>query len=117
MEYVIIFVLGSVISWISLMIVIPIAQKWAEFSMPPWPETMWKLAVVSACGNAVAMCLDPINGFLSWIVGAVVFWTFMVKWFDVDFFGAIVIVIISWVLRVVLGGVLIGILMSAFAAM
>ena len=116
MTYVIILLVGTVISWISLLIVIPIAQKVADFSMPPWPETLWKLAVVSACGNAVAMCLDPINVFLSWIVGAVVFWTFMVKWFDVDFFGAIVIVIITWVLRIVLTGVLIGFFLGALSA-
>lgn len=115
MTYVIIFVLGTIVSLISLLIVIPIARKLADFSMPPWPEALWKLAVVSACGNAVAMGLDHINGFLSLIVGAAVFWTFMVKWFDVDFFGAIVIVIVSWVLRIILGSVLIGLAMSAFA--
>ena len=116
MTYVIIFVLSTIISLVSLLIVIPLARKIADFSMPPWPEALWKLAVVSACGNAVAMGLDPINGFLSWIVGAAVFWMFMVKWFDVDFFGAIVIVIVSWFLRIVLGGVLIAIILSAFAA-
>ena len=114
--YAIIFVLGTIISWISLIIVIPIARKMAEFSMPPWPETLWKLAIVSACGNAVAMGLDPINGFLSWIVGAIVFWTFMVKWFDVDFFGAVIIVVVSWFLRIVFGGMLMAIILGAFAA-
>lgn len=116
MIYVIIFVLGTIISLISLLIVIPIARKIAEFSMPPWPEALWKLAVVSACGNAVAMGLNPISSFLSWIVGAAVFWTFMVKWFDVDFFGAIVIVIVSGFLRIMLGGMLIAIILSSFAA-
>lgn len=44
MEYVLGFLIGTAVSWVSLLIVMPIAQRLAEFSMPPWPEALWKLA-------------------------------------------------------------------------
>ncbi len=112
MEYVVACIIGTVISWGSLMFIIPVARKIAEFSMPPWPETMWKLAVVSLCGNFVDVVLTPVNVFVSLIVGAVVFWTLMVKWFDVDWFGAMAIVIASCILRVLLLGPIIGLVMG-----
>lgn len=106
MDYLLHFLLGTAISWITLLIVIPIAQKLADFSMPPWGETLWKLAVVAAAGSAVAVVVNPINVWLSWIVGAVIFWIFMVKWFDVDLFAAGVIVAVSWVARAYLANVI-----------
>ncbi len=108
MEYVLVFLIGTVITWVSLIIIIPIAQKLAEFSMPPWPETLWKLAVVAAAGNIISVALDPLHHLLSWAVGFVVFWALMVKWFDVDLFGAVIIVVVSWFLRLVLVGLFLG---------
>ena len=112
MKYLLVFVLGTIISWVALNVVIPIAQKLGDFSMPPWREMAWKLAVIAAAGNLVTIILDPVNVFLSWVVGVIVFWTFMVKWFQVDFFGGFMIVVVSWVLQIVLmtalGGVMAG---------
>ncbi|NQU76214.1 MAG: hypothetical protein HQ546_07880 [Planctomycetes bacterium] len=99
MEYVLFFAVGTTISWLLLLIIVPIAQRLADFSLPPWPETLWKLAVVASVGNVVAIVLDPINWFVSLIAGAIVFFVLMVKWFSVDMFGAIVIIVVSWVLR------------------
>lgn len=113
MVFVLTFIVGLVISWISLLIVIPIAQRMADFSLPPWPETLWKLAVVAAVVNALAVALDPVHFFLSWIVGAAAFWTLMYKWFDVDLFGAIIIVVVSWGLRILLLGFILGAVMAA----
>ncbi len=115
MEYVLGFILGTILSWIGLLIVIPIAQKLADFSMPPWPEALWKLAVVAGAGNAVAVALGPINAWLSLIVGAVLFFVLMFKWFDIDFFGACVIVVATWVLRSVLMALLLGLFAAATA--
>lgn len=102
MTYVIAFLVGTLISWISLLIVIPISRKLADFSMPPWPETLWKLAVVAASGNLLTIVLDPVHFVLGWVAGIVVFFVLMVKWFNVDFFGAVVIVVVSWIFRIVL---------------
>ncbi len=102
MIYVIAFLVWTLISWISLLIVIPISRKLADFSMPPWPETLWKLAVVAASGNLLAIVLGPVHFVLGWIAGVVVFFIFMVKWFHVDLFGAVIIVVVSWVVRIAL---------------
>ena len=99
MGYVLLFLIGTAVSWVTLLIVIPVAQKLADFSMPPWSEMLWKLAVVAVAGSVVAAAVTPIHPWLSWIVGAIVFWVFMVKWFDIDLFAAIVIVVVSWVVR------------------
>ena len=112
MEYALAFLVGTAISWIGLIIVIPIAQRIAEFSLPPWLETLWKLAVIAGAGNLVAILLDPVHFFLSWVVGFVVFWWLMVKWFDVDFFGAVIIVVVSWVIRILLMALIMGALIG-----
>ncbi len=104
MEYVLGFLILSLFSWVLLLIVVPVAQKLADFSMPPWPETLWKLAVVATAVNLVAIALDPVNAIVSWVVGAIVFFFLMVKWFDVDLFGAVIIVFVNWMVRIFLGG-------------
>ncbi len=93
------FLIGTALSWVMLLIIIPIARKLADFSMPPWSQALWKLAVVAAVVNAIEIGLDPVNGWLSWIVSAIAFWVLMVKWFDVDFFGAVIIVVVTAVVR------------------
>lgn len=99
MEFLITFAIGSVISWVLLLVIVPIAQRLADFSLPPWPETLWKLAVVVVAVNAVSVALEMVNVWLSYIGGAVVFWVFMVKWFDVDFFGAFIIIAVTVIVR------------------
>ncbi|GAH67003.1 unnamed protein product, partial [marine sediment metagenome] len=95
-------------SWVSLLIIVPIARKLADFAFPPWPEALWKLAVIALACNVVAVALDPVHFILSLVAGAVVFFTLMVKWFEIDFFGAIMIVIVSWVVRAALNVALAG---------
>ena len=93
------FAVSSVVTWVTLLIVVPIAQKVAKFGFPPWPETLWKLAVIALAVNGVTVALGPISGFLGWLVGFIVFWVLMVKWFQVDLWGALIIVIVAWLLR------------------
>lgn len=100
MTFLVVFLLGTFISWVSLLIVIPIAQKLADFSFPPWGEALWKLAIVAAAANLAEILGSLANGMLGLIAGAVVFFALMFKWFDVDFFGAIIIVFVSWLLRI-----------------
>ena len=102
MFYVLVFLIGTIITWVTLLIVIPIAQKLADFGFPPWPETLWKLAVIAAGVNAASVALDPVHWLLATLVSAIVFFTFMVKWFQIDFFGAMIIVVVSLIVRSVL---------------
>jgi len=110
LEYVLTIVIGGIITWVGLLIVVPIAQKLADFSMPPWPEALWRLAVIALGVNVVTVAVDPINVWLSWAAGAVVFWFLMWKWFQVDLFGAFVIVAVTGIARVVLLGLGMGLL-------
>ena len=112
MEFIVGFAIGSVISWILLLIVVPIAQRLADFGLPPWPEMLWKLGVVVVAANAASEALGMVHFFLAWIGGAVVFWVFMVKWFEVDFFGAFIIIAVTVIVRAWLVFLLMGIVSS-----
>ena len=112
MQYVVAIVVGAILSWILLLIVIPIARRIADFSLPPWPETLWKLAVVAVVGSTINVVLDPVNTWISLIASFVVFMVFMVKWFDVDFFGAVIIVVVSQFVRYLLYAAIVAALMS-----
>ena len=93
-------VVGSAIEWLILLVVIPIAQRLADFSMPPALEMAKKLFIIvllkSIIGMGIAMIL---GGFPGSIAAAIVLWTGLVKLLDLDFFGAIMIVVVSFVLR------------------
>lgn len=88
-----------VTSWVVLVLVVRIGGRMADLTIPPWPESLWKLAVVAAASVGVAYGLDRVNWFLSMVGAAIVFWTFMVKWFDADFFAACVLTVISWFVK------------------
>ena len=99
MPFVVSFLVATAAAWVTLLIVIPLAQKLADFSLPPLPEMLWKLAVVAAAGNAISVALNPVSPFLSWVVGAAVFFGLLYKWFDIDLFAAVIIVVVSWIVR------------------
>ncbi len=105
---------GFLFSWISLVILIAIGQNLADLSVPPWPETLWKLAVIAAIPNVFVILL-PLNPFLGGLIMIVVFWTFMVKWFQVDFLGAIILSVLSALIRMGLLAALAGVLATATA--
>ena len=104
---------GTVISWITLLIVIPIAQKLADFGMPPLPQMLWMLAVVAVASNGASTFLALVNPFLGLVGGFIVFWTLMWKWFDLDLWGAVIIVVVSWVIRMFLLTAVMGLLFAA----
>ena len=89
------FPLGCVAFWILLLIVVLLAQKLADFALPPWPETMLKLGVIAVLVNTLTAGLDMVNVWLSWIGGAALFWALIVKWFEVDPFGALMIIAVA----------------------
>jgi hypothetical protein len=103
MNFVLAIILGTIIGWVVLIVVVPIAEKITrEVSMPPWPEMAWKFAVVALTNNAISVLLSPVNSFLAWIVAVIVFWVLMVKWFQVSFLAAVVMCVVSFVLNVAL---------------
>ncbi|KKL79617.1 hypothetical protein LCGC14_2013040 [marine sediment metagenome] len=113
MIYAITVLLGTLIMWLSLLIIVPIAQKLADFAFPPWSEALWKLAVIAGVCNVASVALDLVHPWLALVVGAIIFWVFMVKWFQIDFFGAVIIVVVSWIARALVTGIVVGALVTA----
>lgn len=112
MGYVVLFVAGTVVTWLTLLVVLPIAQKLADFGLPGWRDLLWQLAIVAAVVNAVSLALAPFSSILSWLGSSVVFWVMMVKWFGVDLFGAVVIVGVNIVVGSIARMVLVGLLLA-----
>jgi len=54
MESVVPFLGGSLLEWVVLMVVIPIAQRLADFSLPTLGETAWKLLAIVVAKNLAA---------------------------------------------------------------
>jgi len=107
------FLIETVLSWIMLLIVIPIAHRFAEFSLPPWNETWWKLGVTAMAMNAVALPLDYlIHPMLGWAAGMIVLWILLAKWLDVDGFGMWVIIGVSYVIQTFVIGALMAVLIG-----
>lgn len=109
MGYLAAFVINTAVTWVVLLLVILIGRKVADLSTPGTPELMWRLAIIAAACCGVALALESVNEYLGMAVAAVVFWTLMVKWFDVDLLGAFVLTIISWFVK----GVIMMVLLSA----
>lgn len=96
--------LYAFLNWLGLMIVIPIAGRLAGFGFPGFKEAAGKLAALVIVTLGVQFYLGPSIGLFGVVVlNLIIFWTAMVKWFDVDLFGAGVIValnlVVSYALR------------------
>jgi len=106
-------VVGSLIEWVILLIVIPIAQRLADFSTPAPVETAWKLLVIVLLKNVIGFGIGDVAGwFFGRVAGIVVFWGGLKKVFDIDLFGAGIIIVVSFLVQTFL----ITILMAAFFA-
>lgn len=107
------FIALSLITWVLLLIVIPVSQKIAQFSFPPWGESLWRLAVVALAVNGITMSLGYWHWLVGLLAGFILFWVLMRRWFDVDFFGAIVIIVVAGAVRWWLAVILVPMLMRS----
>lgn len=107
--------IGTLGMWITLLVVVPIAGRIASFSFPGWGPALWKLGVIALAVNVLSAIIGEFNGTLAWIAAVVVFWVLMVKWFDVDLLGAVVIVAVSWLVRMFVTATIIAAIASASA--
>lgn len=108
MDFVLRLVIGVPLNWAALMLVIPLAARIAGFSFPGIKESAWKLAVVVLVTTVIALTLAPAIGFGASVINFAIFWTAMVKWFDVDLIGAVVIVVLSFFVNMAMGMVIVG---------
>jgi len=111
MEIALLMAAGLLFSWLSLVILIAIGQNIADLSVPPWPETLWKLAVIAIIPEIIILSV-PLHAILVNLIVMVVFWTLMVKWFQVDFLGAVILVVLSWFIRLAMLAALSGVIHS-----
>ena len=107
-----VFLIMTALSWVTLVIVVYLGQNLADLSVPPWPEAVWQLAIMAAFSNLATLLLAPLIGCASWAVGVVVLWVLLAKWFDMDMFGAVVLCVISWLVRYFLNLLLMGLFAS-----
>ncbi|MHC4698066.1 MAG: hypothetical protein ACYTFA_15140 [Planctomycetota bacterium] len=115
MELIVTLVVGSIGEWVVLLIVIPFAQRLADFSMPPALEMARKLFVIVLLKNIIGVGVTMIlGGFPGKIAAAIVLWTGLVKVFDLDFFGAVMIVVVSFVLQVFVMGALFALVLGGY---
>lgn len=96
-------VVQSILTWIVLMVIVPFAQRVAEFGLPPLGEMAWKLMVVVVLANTIEVTFGLAGWWVGWLAGGVAFWAGMYQVFEgLDFFGACIIVVINWVLQWIL---------------
>lgn len=87
----------SLAEWVLLLVIIPIAQRLADFELPPAFEMAWKLLLIVVIKNFAGFAAGEISPL--WIVELLVtglaFWIGMWRVFRLDLFGAVVIMVIS----------------------
>ena len=99
MEILLDIVVGTIISWVGLMIVVPIAGKWLGFGIPSLGEFAWKLAVIVLAASVVSAVLTPVHWALASVASFALIWLLMSRWFDADLLGVIVTLVLWWLLR------------------
>lgn len=97
MALVIAYGIISLLEWMLLLVVIPIAQRLADFDLPPAFEMAWKLLLIVIIQNGVGWCAYEISQlwFVELLAGGLAFWIGMWRVFRLDVFGAVVIMVIS----------------------
>jgi hypothetical protein len=97
-----------ILEWALGVIIMPIAPKACGLLLAPLPERAWRLLVIVVLTVAMSTGLGFINGFLGWLAGLIVFWAGIIKVFDIDLFGAIIIVVVRLVISCLVGFALAG---------
>lgn len=103
MEFVLAILVGAVVSWVGLMIVVPIAGKWVGFGIPSLGQFAWKLAVIVLAASLVYTLLAPVQWFVSLAASFLVIWLLMWRWFDADLMGVVLTLVLWWILRMWVG--------------
>jgi hypothetical protein len=93
-EVVALFVVDLLVSWILLMIAVPIASRLADSGMPSLKDAAWQLLAALAASRLTALLLALLHPWVGWLGGLIVFIALLVKWFQIDFFGAVVLYVV-----------------------
>jgi hypothetical protein len=110
-DVVLLFLLQTLATWVSLLIIVPLAQKLADFGLPAWGELLWKLAVTAAAYSITLGIVGLVSPWAARFVAIAPLWLLMRMWFDLDWFGLVVIVVGTWLLNTFVAVLLISALM------
>ena len=95
MDYVILWILGSLFTVLVLLVVMLLARWLGDFSMPLLGGFLWRAGLVAGVTNAVHLALDPVSELLRIVVVLLVFVVLMMKLFHLDLWQVAVIVIVN----------------------
>lgn len=87
----------SLLEWMLLLVVVPIAQRLADFDLPPAFEMAWKLLLIVVIKNYVGLATSEMTQLfiVELLAAGLAFWIGMWRVFRLDVFGAVVIMVIS----------------------
>ncbi len=105
---------GSAVEWLILCVVVPLAQRLADFSLPPPLEMAWKLLIIVLAANLISYGVGAGLGssFVGNIAALTVFWVGMVKVFEVDAFGAMIIIVVRFIVQMFLVGAIVALFLA-----
>ena len=90
---------ATALLWVSFMIVMTLTAKVLDFGLPVLTETMWKLAVLAFCVS-VADVILPIGGLFGFLVTTTVFLVGASKWFEMEFYQAALVTVLSRIVQI-----------------
>ncbi|RJP42126.1 MAG: hypothetical protein C4547_00760 [Phycisphaerales bacterium] len=75
------------VAWILLMLLLPIASRFGNYTLPQIPRLAWMLAAILGGTTILSAALSTLGGGTAVVViaGSIVFWVALVKVFQVDF--------------------------------
>jgi hypothetical protein len=86
----------TIVNWVVLMIVIPVAQRLGDFDLPNLPDRWWRILIMAAALTATHVLVHQTE--LGLIIGSIlafiVLWAFMYIYFDADAFGTVMVVVV-----------------------
>lgn len=96
---VMVFFLLTGVSWLSLLVILPVAQAFGSMCLPTWPDRIWRTGIVACAGTWAGMVAGMVHWALAPFACALVLWSLMRRWFDMDAYALVVTAILSWTLQ------------------
>ena len=90
---------ATALLWVSFMIVMTLTAKVLDFGLPVLTDTMWKLAILAFCVT-VADFILPFGCLLNYIVTTLIFLAGASKWFEMEFYQAALVTVLSRIVQI-----------------
>jgi len=87
-------------AWLLLLILI--GQRWMDLTLPPLGPLVLRILVINLVITTIDLLLGIVSPWLGGIAAFLVLCTFLIRWFDCDLIGLVILVILDRFLCVVL---------------